>query len=167
MTTKRELVGFKRLIVIFVSLMLIVGCAPVPIERVVYPSIEGTLMDNRGPLENHTIHFSYTTIDACKKQNGDLSQASKTDSNGKFIISGKRRWSLFRMAVPADGYAHYNLCIVSPTGEKRWFFASELRTPDWASPIKLVCEFERLLKVPASLDGKLSFREIGCSVDIQ
>ena len=166
MTTNKSMVRFKRLIALLMSMTLIVGCAPIPIERVVYPQIEGILLENSRPLENHSIYFSYTTNDACEMKNDDLSQDTKTDLNGKFVISGKNKWSLFRMAVSADGYAHYNLCIVSPSGQKRWFFDSDLRTPDWAAPIKLLCEFDRLLKEPISLNGKLSFREIGCSIDI-
>ena len=153
-----------RVIPIIVSLTAIVGCAPLPIERIVYPTLEGRLLDEGAPLVNQSVHFSYSGKDACEDKGGKLYQTTKTDVNGEFTIVEKRRWSLFRLAVPADGYAHYNLCFVSPSGEKRWFFASDLRTPDWAEPSRLSCEFSDLHKKPISLEGKLSFNEAGCSV---
>ena len=125
------------------------------------------LLKNNIPLKNYTVNFSYTPYDACEDDGSELYQSVKTDDDGKFTIDEKRRWSIFRMGVPADFYAHYNLCFVSPSGEKRWFFDSELRTPDWAAHKQLECEYFSLSIKTKSLEGKLKFEKEGCFRIIQ
>ena len=152
---------FKIFIVGF-SVLLVTACAPIPTKRVVYPEITGELWANDTPASNYKVNFSYSTKDACSDIDSAISQSVKTDENGKFVINEKLSWSMFRMVVPADGYAHYNLCVVSPREQRRWFYSSELRTPEWAGTVNIKCDFDQMLTEPSNLNGALRFKEFGC-----
>ena len=158
-----------RLIImlIFAVLVMANGCAPIPTKKVFYPEIEGTLLENNIPLKNYTVSFSYCSRKSCFDDQWNVYQSVKTDDEGRFLIEEKRKWSLYRMAVPVTTIAYYSLSITSPSGQTRWYFASDLRTPDWAASKKLECDFSHLRREPVGKVNKLKYQEPGCTVKNQ
>ena len=150
------------LLVIAFCLVIISGCAPIPINRIVYPNIDGKLQNKEEPLVNYKVHFSYNATDACNSKLDSAYQVVKTNLRGEFEIKEMKQWSLFRMVGPADGVAHFNFCFESPSGDRRWFYRSDIRTPDFAAQISLVCEYNKLVREPQILGEKLSFNSAGC-----
>ncbi len=150
---------FLKAILIF-TLGFMTGCMPFPTKNVDTPKIEGNIYSDESELSGYSIFLAYDVSDACSTK-----KAIKaiTGLNGHFVFPQTFEWSLIRWAVPLDGYAVFNLCIVNPSGVKKWAYVSHIRTPSWAPDIKLSCSYEELLAKPEEIDRQKIFEiEVGC-----
>ena len=125
------------------------ACVPFPTKNVDTPKIDGNIHSDTGELGGYAIYLAYNVSDACASN-----QAIKTvtDPAGNFILPATYEWSPVRWAVPLDGIAVFNLCIVSPSGLKKWAYGSHIRTPSWAPEISLSCDYDALSTKPAEID---------------
>ena len=150
---------FLKAILVFL-LGFMTGCVPFPTKNIDTPKIEGNIYSDVGGLYGYSIFIAYDTSDACSTKKAIK---AVTDLNGHFVLPKSFKWSPVRWAVPLDGYAVFNLCVVSPTGLKKWAYASHIRTPSWAPDIKLSCFYEELLDKPVEIERQKIFEiENGC-----
>ena len=103
----------------------------------------------------------WPTIWECAPSNEAIEAV--TDFSGNFVFLPTYEWSLVRWAVPLDGIAFFNLCVVSPSGLKKWGYVSHIRTPSWAPDLRLSCDYEALSSNPVEIvTEKIYEIEHGC-----
>lgn len=151
---------FTRKIILILVWGSLTACVPFPTKNIDTPRIEGIIHSDAGGLSDYAIYLAYNVSDACSSK-GAIE--SLTDDEGNFVLPQTHAWSLIRWAVPLDGYAVLNLCIVSPSGLKKWAYVSHIRTPSWAPDLMLSCDYETLLTNPVEIDSQKIYEiKYGC-----
>lgn len=94
--------------------MILCGCVAVPYPHRVtkYPEIKGKIIQNDQPAENLTVVLTKIQIEPflnqytqSREQTTLFEIQTKTDSNGEFVFSEKKKWQYFKYLIlaPVDG----------------------------------------------------------------
>lgn len=139
---------YARKVILIFALGSLTACVPFPTKNIDTPKIEGNIYSGTGGLSGYAIYLAYNVSDACSSNEAI---EAVTDFSGNFVFPPTHEWSLVRWAVPLDGIAFFNLCIVSPSGLKKWGYVSHIRTPSWAPDLRLSCNYEALSTNPVEI----------------